>query len=160
MSSDKRTIDQTGIDQSCDPLSTAIAVSNTSEADEYFFREGCYILELWNDPRDPNLSIARARVLPGQSTCVHSLTGTAERYLVLKGQGRFTSSDTCVDLTIGQTVYIPADNPQSIENTGDNDLVFLAICTPRFKPENYNDLDAPSGEAKTHLSDTVPSHKK
>lgn len=26
-----------------------------------------------------------------------------------------------------------------IENTGTGELVFYAICTPRFRPENYRD---------------------
>lgn len=139
-------IDQTDSDQSCDAILTDCIVNSSNEADEYFFREGCFILEIWNDPRDPDLSIARARVLPGQSTCLHSLSGTVERYLILQGKGRFSSGDKRVAVTMGQTVYIPANAPQSIENTGEDDLVFLAICTPRFKPENYNDLSTNAGD--------------
>jgi mannose-6-phosphate isomerase-like protein (cupin superfamily) len=28
---------------------------------------------------------------------------------------------------------------QRVTNTGEEDLVFLAICTPRFRPENYRE---------------------
>lgn len=133
--------DRASAGQSCGDVTT----HRSKESDEYFFREGCYILEVWNDPRDPELSIARARVLPGQSTRLHSLSETVERYLVVQGQGIFKSGDFRADLTPGQTVLIPAGAPQSVVNTGDTDLVFLAICTPRFRPENFKDLDSEPG---------------
>jgi len=48
-------------------------------ADEYYFEEGCFIHELSNDPDDPEVSIARARVAPGQITRWHYLRETSER---------------------------------------------------------------------------------
>ena len=39
----------------------------------------------------------------------------------------------------GDLVSIPAGAVQWIENTGDEDLVFYAICTPRFRMEAYRD---------------------
>ncbi|MGO1001331.1 hypothetical protein [Lysobacter sp. CA196] len=38
-------------------------------------------------------------------------------------------------------MVIPPGVPQRIANLGDGDLLFLAICTPRFEPGNYEDLD-------------------
>lgn len=61
------------------------SVLKCKESQEYYFKEGCYILELSNDPDDPNVSIARAKVSPGQSTKWHWLTGTVERYVILQG---------------------------------------------------------------------------
>jgi len=43
----------------------------------------------------------------------------------------------------GDVVHIPAGWRQRIRNTGVTDLVFLAICTPRFVQSAYEDLDAP-----------------
>ena len=56
-------------------------------ATEYFFTEGCYLIEWWNTPADESVSIARARVLPGMTTRWHRLQGVSERYLILEGQG-------------------------------------------------------------------------
>lgn len=105
---------------------------------EYFFVEGCYINELSNHPDDPNVSIARARVLPGISTHWHTLTATIERYVILEGQGD-VEVGTAAPHTVftGDVVVIPPNTKQRITNTGQNDLVFLAICTPRFLPGNY-----------------------
>ena len=54
---------------------------------EYFFDEGCHILELSNTPDDPTVSIARARVEPGVTTRLHRLVETTERYVILEGEG-------------------------------------------------------------------------
>jgi mannose-6-phosphate isomerase-like protein (cupin superfamily) len=41
----------------------------------------------------------------------------------------------------GDVVVIPPGVPQRIANTGGADLVFLAICTPRFTPDAYEDIE-------------------
>jgi hypothetical protein len=38
-------------------------------------------------------------------------------------------------------VLIPPDAPQRIANTGAGDLEFHCLCTPRFRPEAYVDLE-------------------
>jgi mannose-6-phosphate isomerase-like protein (cupin superfamily) len=38
----------------------------------------------------------------------------------------------------GDTVFIPRNSSQSIRNTGAQDLIFLCICTPRFRFSNYS----------------------
>lgn len=106
---------------------------------EFYTEEACYITELLNRPENADLSIARARVEPGVTTQWHTLDETVERYLILEGEGKMElgerDSETLSEMDI---VNIPAGCRQRITNTGDRDLVFLAICTPRFKPENYN----------------------
>lgn len=42
---------------------------------------------------------------------------------------------------VGDVVRIPPGCPQRIANTGSSDLVFLAICTPRFLPQAYEDIE-------------------
>ena len=41
---------------------------STPETQEYFFDEGCHILEICNDAQHQELSIARARVTAGTET--------------------------------------------------------------------------------------------
>ena len=41
-------------------------------------------------------------------------------------------------------VVIPAGYSRRITNIGEFDLVFLAICTPRFRPAALPDAPAPS----------------
>ena len=111
-------------------------------AEEYFTREGCYITELSNSAEDPEVSIARARVRPGVTTRWHRLAATAERYVILKGMGRVEVGDLEPrDVAAGDVVSIPPMCPQRIANIGTEDLVFLAICTPRFSQRIYQEID-------------------
>ena len=105
---------------------------------EYYFDEGCFILELSNQTADPAVSIARAKVKPGVTTQWHILTTSVERYIVLAGEGLVEIGDLPPQLLKpGDVAIIPAQCRQRITNTSSVDLVFLAICTPRFTPECY-----------------------
>lgn len=116
-------------------------------AAEYDFREGCRILELANSAADPALSITRARVPAGGTTRWHRLRGTSERYLILSGQGLVEVGDLPpTPVGPGAVVQIPPLCRQRITATGADELVFLALCTPRFRPECYEDLEAGGGE--------------
>jgi mannose-6-phosphate isomerase-like protein (cupin superfamily) len=71
-------------------------------------------------------------------TKLHSVTGAMERYVILEGQGRveIDGADPVLVKRL-DVVNIPAGVSQRIANTGGSDLLFLAICTPRFKPDRY-----------------------
>lgn len=112
--------------------------------DEYYTEERCYITELSNTPDDPHASIARARVLPGVTTRRHRLRGTTERYVILEGKGRVEIGDEPArEVGPGDVVLIPPLVRQRITNVGNDDLIFLAICTPRFTWECYEDVEKP-----------------
>ena len=109
---------------------------------EFYIDEGCHVTELSNSPDDPDISIARARVTPGVTTRWHRLKDTTERYCILSGQGRVETGDLpATDVGAGDVVLIPPGCPQRISNTGSDDLVFLAICSPRYMAEAYEDID-------------------
>ena len=116
-----------------------VRVKQNEACPEYYFREGCYISEWWNTPEDPACSIARVRLPKGQTTLPHTLRGTVERYVLLAGQGVFISENQKYPVRAGDVVYIPGGTVQSIENPGSGDLIFLAICTPRFKENAYEE---------------------
>lgn len=113
---------------------------------EFFIDEQCYITEFSNGDHDPELSIARARVEPGVTTRWHRLQGTMERYLILSGTGLVEVGELpAQQVGPGDVVLIPAQCRQRISNTGQEDLLFLALCTPRFLPENYEELEPERG---------------
>ena len=112
-----------------------------SSADEFYLEEGCYIVELHNTDADAACSIARARVEPGVMTELHCLRGIIERYVMLAGRGEVEiDGQAPVTVAAMDVVTIPAGVSQRIRNTGDSDLVFLCICTPRFTAEKYIQL--------------------
>lgn len=115
-------------------------ILKADEADEYYFHEGCFILELSNSAADPEVSIARARVKPGVTTKLHCLTGVTERYFILAGSAVVEINGLPQPVAPGDVVLIPPLVSQRISNIGNEDLVFLAICSPRFTPEVYEDI--------------------
>lgn len=109
---------------------------------EYATAERCSINELSNTSDDPEVSIALARVAPGVTTRWHRLHDTTERYVILEGCGRVEVGELAAQVVCpGDTVVIPPLCRQRIANIGSGDLLFLAVCSPRFIPEAYEDVD-------------------
>jgi len=109
---------------------------------EFYISEKCHIIELSNSADDPDLSIARARVEPGVTTSWHRLAGTAERYYIISGRGRVEIGTLPPqEVDAGDIVLIPPMCRQRITNIGSEDLIFLAICTPRFSNDVYENID-------------------
>jgi mannose-6-phosphate isomerase-like protein (cupin superfamily) len=100
--------------------------------------ENCFILEVANDAGDPDVSIAWARVPASVTTEWHRVRGIVERYVIVSGTGKVEVGDLPPTLVSeGDVVRIPASTPQRITNVGDEDLVFFAVCTPRFVQSAY-----------------------
>ncbi len=109
---------------------------------ELYMAEMCYINELSNSADDLDMSIARARVKAGVTTRWHRLADIAERYVILEGAGLVEIGNMAPqEVGIGDVVLIPPNCRQRISNIGCIDLVFLAICTPRFCQTAYEDIE-------------------
>ncbi len=117
------------------------AIRHQDLGTEFYTPEGCYITELSNTADDPAASIARARVAPGVTTRWHRLKGTVERYYIVQGRGRVEVGELpAQEVAAGDVVLIPPLCRQRITNIGPQDLIFLAICTPRFTDEAYEEI--------------------
>jgi mannose-6-phosphate isomerase-like protein (cupin superfamily) len=117
-------------------------IHNQSDS-EYYFEERCFITEWWNSPMDKEVSIARARLESGITTRLHRLKDVTERYIILEGKGRVEVGNLlAANIGPGDVVLIPPGTPQRITNIGDSDLIFLAVCTPRFTKNAYEDIDS------------------
>ena len=105
---------------------------------EFHTDELCHITELANTPDDEALSVALARVAPGITTRWHRLRDTAERYVMIAGRG-VVEVDGLAPCAVGphDVVVIPPGCRQRIRNVGDGELLFYALCTPRFRAEAY-----------------------
>jgi mannose-6-phosphate isomerase-like protein (cupin superfamily) len=116
-------------------------IRHPDPAEEFSTPERCSILESWNDESDRAVSIARARVEPGVTTQLHTVT-VDERYLIVEGRGVVAIGDLAdEEVRPGDVVVIPAGTPQQITNTGTVDLVFYCVCSPRFTSEGYAALE-------------------
>ena len=120
---------------------TDARILRPDEADEYDTEERCFILEMSNAASDEALSIARARVEPGVTTQLHTLS-VHEVYVIEEGNGLMSVGDLAPFIIgPGDTVSISKHTPQCVQNPGDDDLVFLCICTPRFSHKCYTSLE-------------------
>ena len=108
---------------------------------EIWTEERCFIRELLNTSESPNVSLAIARVEPGVTTQLHALSGIRETYIIRKGKGIVEVDGSEIPVGFNDRVFIEENIPQRISNVGNEDLEFYCLCTPRFRSENYRNLE-------------------
>ena len=110
-------------------------IKKHDSSDEYYFEEGCHIVETSNSVDDEDVSIARARVEKGQTTKWHYLENTIERYVILSGCGLVEiGTQAACEITTGDVVIIPANTRQRIKIT-------LSFIIPQPNPFTFNKGD-------------------
>ena len=82
-----------------------------------------------------NYSLAHAMLRPDTNSAPHRFFTASEVYYILKGTGLMHIDDETADVGPGDTIYIPPQAAQYIENTGDKDLEFLCIVYPPWQPD-------------------------
>ena len=106
-----------------------------------YTQERCYIVEYMNTDLCGDVSVAQCRVESQVTTQLHQLR-VAERYIIQQGRGLMELGQAqSFFVAAGDCVMIPAGCPQRIENVGDEPLIFLCICTPRFQAHHYVALE-------------------
>ena len=109
--------------------------------DEFWTSERVYIKELYNTETRSDVSLARARVQPGTTTQLHSLS-VREVYIILEGTGLMDNGkQDPITVAPGDHIDIAPGEPQRITNTGTTPLLLLCLCTPRFTPDSYQALE-------------------
>ena len=81
-------------------------------------------------------SIAHAIVKSGNASLLHRIKTSSEIYYILSGSGCMYVDEESEDVCSGDTIYVPPNAIQYIENTGDTDLVFLCIVYPSWRAED------------------------
>jgi len=121
-------------------LRAEVKIHDSSQ--EYETDERCHIIEVANDAGDESVSIARARVDAGVTTAWHRLDGVSERYIIVSGEGQAeVEGIAATAVGPGDVVRIPPGKAQRIANTGDEPLIFYAVCTPPFVEQAYINLE-------------------
>ena len=112
---------------------------------EFWTDERCFITECFNSKEIEDFSLAVARVRPAVTTQLHCLRDTKEIYIIRKGTGLVLIGQQEVEVSVGDSVIIPANTPQRITNLSNSeDLEFYCHCSPRFSPEAYKNLEVNS----------------
>lgn len=116
-------------------------IYHTDDSKEFDTDERCSIIEILNKPELEHISVAQARVKPGVTTAWHTLDGD-ELYYILEGTGVAELGDRFKkELGPGDLLHIQKNTAQRITNTGQADLRFLCICSPRFTEQSYHSLE-------------------
>jgi mannose-6-phosphate isomerase-like protein (cupin superfamily) len=79
-------------------------------------------------------SLAHARLAPGQVSLKHRLRAS-EVYYILAGRGRMHIDDESRTVEAGDVIYIPPQTVQHIDSLGPDELAFLCIVDPAWRPE-------------------------
>lgn len=113
----------------------------TVNPQEYWIEERIFVQEAMNHPGLPEVSLATCRVPAGVTTQLHALS-VNETYVIRRGAGKMEKDGAApFDVGPGDCVHIPAGVAQRISNSGDDDLIFDVICTPRFESKCYTALE-------------------
>ena len=109
---------------------------------EFWTDERCFITECLNSGEIEEFSLAIARVRPSVTTQLHCLRDTKEIYIIRKGTGLVLVGQKEFKVSVGDSVIIPANTPQRITNLSNTEeLEFYCLCSPRFVPEVYKNLE-------------------
>jgi len=113
-------------------------VKKFDEQKEIVAGDNCVLRELLSGLRDEvecRHSIAYAKVPVGQTTWKHALK-TTEIYYIVAGKGTMYIGEEIEEVGPRDTIYIPPNAVQCIENIGDTELEFLAIVDPAWRAED------------------------
>lgn len=70
---------------------------------------------------------ARVRIPVGASLGVHKHNGNNETYHILQGTATYTDNGTTYTVKAGDTTFCADGDTHGIENSGDEDLIFIAL---------------------------------
>ena len=70
---------------------------------------------------------AKVVVPPGSSLGTHYHHGNSETYHILQGRAQYNDNNKIYEVKAGDTTFCPDGAMHSIENTGDEDLIFIAL---------------------------------
>ncbi len=99
------------------------------------------VLHPKNDGIKSGFSLAHATVQKGGKTVPHRLKNSVEVYYIIQGRGVMHIDDEAEEIRENQAVFIPPGSVQWIENTGDEDLVFICVVSPPWSEEDEEVLE-------------------
>ena len=81
-------------------------------------------------------SLARITIVPGKSSLPHFHKDSDESYLILSGKAEMVIDSRRFELLPGEAVLIEPNEVHQIFNAGQEDLVFIAVCVPAWRPDD------------------------
>lgn len=105
------------------------------EAHEFLAGDKTHLREILHPHKDTSAkigySLAHARLTAQTSSLPHRLA-SSEVYYILGGEGVIHIDTKSVSIKKGDVVYVPPGSLQSVDNTKDDDLIFICIVEPAW----------------------------
>ncbi len=122
----------------------------------YITRDGSEIRELMHPGHHGNRaqSLAEAVVPAGARTLLHRHRESEELYHVTAGEGILTLGSEKLKVSPGDTALIPPGTPHCIEATGAEALHILCCCSPAYRHEDTEVLEAMEDGARRRWEST------
>jgi mannose-6-phosphate isomerase-like protein (cupin superfamily) len=80
-------------------------------------------------------SVAQITLPAGKASARHYHPTAEESYIIVAGVAAVEVGDETHEARIGELIAIPPPKPHRIINRGEQDVIFLAICTPPWTPD-------------------------
>ena len=100
--------------------------------------EGTQIRQIFVPDNTDNVirySIAHCTINPGKTSKPHIMK-TSEVYYILEGKGIMHVNEEQKQVIKDESVFVPPNSRQYLENVGETDLVTLCIVDPAWKQED------------------------
>lgn len=77
---------------------------------------------------NPNIKLfSMIQLKPGEEVEYHMHMGESETYFILSGKGIYNDNGKKIDAVPGMVTLTPSGEGHALKNTGDEDLVFIAL---------------------------------
>ena len=109
-------------------------IRNKDQATPYQTKDGSLIRAIMDlsNSTVKNLSLAQATVSSGSRTYPHLHTQSEEIYYLLQGRGKIYIEGESREVARFDAILIPSGARHYIENIGQEDLIFLCLCSPPY----------------------------
>ena len=120
-----------------------MSLKKNSEIESMQGSEGTKIKQYfhpYNTSNGINYSIAQFTLEPGKKSKLHKIK-SSEIYYILEGRASLKIDDETYKMKKDDSVYVPPNSKQFIENKGSTDLRFLCIVEPAWKANDETLLE-------------------
>jgi len=115
-----------------------MSLRKNSEIDSLQGNEGTKIKQYFhphNTLNEINYSLAQFILEPKKRSKLHKIR-SSEIYYILEGKGKINVNENTYHLGKDDSIYVPPNSKQFIENTGEGICRFLCIVEPAWKTED------------------------
>ena len=113
-------------------------IKNIEKIEAFSGQEGTKIKKIFSPDNTSNVirySIAHCTINPGKTSKPHTMK-TSEIYFILEGMGILHIGEEQSEVKMNDSIFVPPNSRQFLENIGETDLTALCIVDPAWRQED------------------------